>query len=59
MVDLAKKYPQYAFEDHKGYGTKRHQQALDLHGPCAIHRQSFEPIKKYATAQLSLLSTEL
>ncbi len=49
MVDLAKKYPHYAFEDHKGYGTKRHQQALHLHGPCAIHRKSFEPIKKCFT----------
>ncbi|MEX1012846.1 MAG: ribonuclease HII [Waddliaceae bacterium] len=34
-------YPQYGFDRHKGYGTKMHREALKLHGPCPIHRLSF------------------
>ncbi|MGN0633677.1 MAG: ribonuclease HII [Oscillospiraceae bacterium] len=45
MLEMAKKYPQYAFEKHKGYGTKIHYKALDEYGPCEIHRMSF--LKKY------------
>lgn len=40
-----KKYPQYGFERHKGYGTKLHFKMLKIHGPCKIHRYSFRPIK--------------
>jgi ribonuclease HII len=41
MKRLARAYPAYGFEVHKGYGTKAHRDAvLDL-GPCAIHRRSF------------------
>lgn len=36
-----KKYPDYHFDQHKGYGTKDHWQALKDLGPCPIHRQSF------------------
>ena len=46
MVDLASQYPQYGFEKHKGYGTKAHLQALMEHGPCPMHRFSFEPVRK-------------
>ena len=45
MVELAKEYPQYDFEIHKGYGTKAHYAALTEHGPCAIHRMTF--LKKF------------
>jgi ribonuclease HII len=41
MVELSKKYPQYGFEKHKGYGTKLHYEMLKKYGPCAIHRRSF------------------
>ena len=41
MVRLAKKYPKYKFEVHKGYGTKRHIQAIKKFGPSIIHRQNF------------------
>ena len=47
MIVLEEKYPGYGFAAHKGYGTKAHQQALKNLGPCAIHRQSFKPIKAY------------
>lgn len=41
MLEYAKKYPQYGFEKHKGYGTKVHTDALREYGPCEIHRPSF------------------
>lgn len=41
MVELAKEYPEYGFEKHKGYGTKAHIEALKEHGPCVYHRLSF------------------
>lgn len=40
----AELYPQYHFEQHKGYGTKLHQDALAAYGPCPIHRRSFRPL---------------
>lgn len=45
MVEYAKEYPEYAFEKHKGYGTKVHIDAIKKYGPCNIHRKSF--IKKF------------
>lgn len=41
MCRLAKKFPEYGFEIHKGYGTKVHREALKKHGPCKIHRHTF------------------
>ena len=38
---MAKEYPQYAFELHKGYGTKLHYERLREYGPSPIHRRSF------------------
>lgn len=45
MDELHEKYPQYLFNQHKGYGTRLHLEMLLLHGPCPIHRYSFEPIR--------------
>lgn len=45
MVELAKEYPGYGFEVHKGYGTKAHYAALDELGVSPIHRETF--LKKY------------
>ena len=45
MVELAKEYPEYGFEIHKGYGTKAHYEALRTYGPCPIHRKTF--LKKF------------
>lgn len=44
MQKMHKKYPQYGFNQHKGYGTKQHIAALFKFGPCKIHRMSFKPI---------------
>lgn len=41
MLEKAKKYPEYHFEKHKGYGTKVHREALMQYGPCLIHRKTF------------------
>ena len=42
MVEYDKKYPQYGFAQHKGYGTKKHIEAIMEFGPCPIHRLSFK-----------------
>lgn len=49
MLEMAREYPQYGFEVHKGYGTKAHYDALRLYGPCPIHRQTF--LKKFYGGQ--------
>ena len=41
MLEMAKKFPQYYFEKHKGYGTKLHYETIREYGPCEIHRLSF------------------
>lgn len=41
MVEMAEKYPEYRFEQHKGYGTKLHYEMLDRYGPSPIHRRTF------------------
>lgn len=41
MLEMAKEYPQYGFERHKGYGTKEHYAAIREHGLCPIHRTTF------------------
>jgi len=44
MVEMAEKYPEYGFAQHKGYGTAAHVQALRKHGPCDLHRRTFKPV---------------
>ncbi len=41
MLCLHKKFPQYCFDKHKGYGTKMHYKMLKKHGLCSFHRRSF------------------
>ena len=45
MEELAQAYPQYRFDQHKGYGTKLHYAMLDAYGPSPIHRRTF--LKKW------------
>ena len=45
MLELAKQYPAYGFDVHKGYGTRAHYAALEACGPCPIHRMTF--LKKF------------
>ncbi len=44
MLSLHKQYPEYEFEQHKGYPTKRHCTLLRKHGPSPAHRRSFRPV---------------
>ena len=46
MKKLAKKYPEYGFEKHVGYGTAYHQKAMEKFGLTPEHRRSFTPVKK-------------
>ena len=41
MLEYDKKYPEYNFKKHKGYGTKEHTELIRQYGPCEIHRLSF------------------
>lgn len=41
ICEMAEKYPEYGFEQHKGYGTKAHNEAILKYGPCPIHRKTF------------------
>ncbi|MFH1188009.1 MAG: ribonuclease HII [bacterium] len=40
------RFPEYGFDEHKGYGTKKHQEALGKYGICEIHRTLYKPIIK-------------
>ncbi len=41
MKEYAKEYPEYGFEKHKGYGTKKHIETIKEIGPCKLHRKTF------------------
>jgi ribonuclease HII len=45
MIGYHKKYPEYGFNQHMGYGTEVHLTAIKKHGACPIHRMSFAPLK--------------
>jgi ribonuclease HII len=51
MREMHKKFPQYNFAQHKGYGTKLHFAMLEKNGPCEIHRKSFAPVRNLAKKQ--------
>ncbi len=60
MESLARRYPVYGFEAHKGYGTKVHLTALKKFGPCRMHRMTFKgvlPEQKPKESQGWLLNT--
>jgi ribonuclease HII len=45
MCDFSADYPQYGFSFHKGYGTKKHHEALLYYGIHQLHRKSYAPVK--------------
>jgi ribonuclease HII len=55
MCEMHEIYPEYCFDQHKGYGTKMHLEAIKVFGPCPIHRQSFSPIKEILLTTASKL----
>src|SRR4051794_1332477 len=44
MREFCAQFPEYCFSQHKGYATELHVEKLQAHGPCPIHRRSFEPV---------------
>lgn len=46
MQRLHLEYPQYGFDRHAGYATKRHLEVLNNMGPCPIHRRSYRPVRE-------------
>ena len=45
MIEMDRRYPEYGFARHKGYGTRAHRQALLRFGPTPIHRRTFAPVR--------------
>jgi ribonuclease HII len=45
LTELDRLYPQYGLARNKGYGTRKHLQALALYGPCPEHRKTYQPVK--------------
>lgn len=46
MQEYHQSYPEYEFDRHKGYPTKRHREKIQQHGPCPIHRKTFKGVKE-------------
>lgn len=53
LLRLHALYPEYAFDQHKGYGTALHLARLREHGPCAEHRTSFAPVRDWQAPGLA------
>ena len=47
LRSFQKDYPKYLFEEHKGYATKKHKEAIQQYGPCPLHRKSFSGVREY------------
>ena len=48
MERYHRRFPQYGFDHHRGYGTPSHRAAIARYGPCPIHRMSFKGMTLYA-----------
>jgi ribonuclease HII len=46
VAAMADEYPDYGFDGHKGYGTRRHLECLRRNGPCPLHRRTFRPVSE-------------
>ncbi len=51
MFELDRLYPEYGLAKHKGYPTKAHLEALQIHGPTEIYRKTYGPVKKWLDEQ--------
>lgn len=47
MVDYHLQFPRYNFSRHKGYPTREHRRAIELYGPCPIHRKTFKGVREF------------
>ena len=59
MDELAKKYPNYGFDVHKGYGTKKHMDALKQFRPIkGVHRFSYKPVYRVSMGEMNIFDFE-
>lgn len=58
MAEYHAVYPQYNFLSHKGYGTEEHRQRLVEHGPSAIHRRTFSPVRHVDMSFMSMMDKD-
>jgi ribonuclease HII len=58
MMRIAKKFPGYGFEMHKGYPTPEHLTAMDRHGLTPLHRRSFISIRTRAELEAAALASQ-
>jgi ribonuclease HII len=47
MKEMHQLYPHYKFDTNFGYPTKDHRKAIEIHGPCEIHRKTFNKVKEF------------
>lgn len=47
LIELGNKYPEYGFKENKGYGTKKHIEAIEKYGVLKEHRKTFKPVSDY------------
>ncbi len=47
MNEMHELYPQYGFNTNSGYATASHRKAIEIHGPCPIHRKTFGGVKEF------------
>ena len=59
MCRYHEEYPQYGFASHKGYGTEEHLRALAEHGPCPLHRMTYEPVRRVVALRNSVSPSAL
>lgn len=59
LVSLHALYPQYGFDQHKGYGTRLHVEKLREHGACPVHRRSFAPVRAVLEGEFNFDSLPL
>ena len=52
MVDYHQQYPDFAFHEHKGYGTKQHLAEIERFGFLDVHRRTFNPVKSMLLGKL-------
>ena len=47
MESYHREFPQYQFDQHKGYGTRLHREKIGEYGPCPIHRKTFKGVREF------------
>ncbi|HTU52065.1 MAG TPA: ribonuclease HII [Acidobacteriaceae bacterium] len=59
MCRYHEEYPQYGLASHKGYSTEEHLRALAEHGPCPLHRMTYEPVRRVLELRTGVVTSTL